>query len=74
MIRLLPVKWFGKASMERINVLSIERISAEDRMKIEAVDPAIQLTDAGGWFDGEMSSIGNGAIRLIQHLQGAPKA
>ena len=40
--------------MQTINVLSIERISAEDRAKIEAVDPAIQLTDAGGWYDGEI--------------------
>ena len=45
---------FGKASMQRINVLSIQRISAEDRAKIEAVDPAIELTDAGGWYDGEI--------------------
>jgi phosphoglycerate dehydrogenase-like enzyme len=40
--------------MQRINVLSIQRISAEDRAKIEAVDPAIRLTDAGGWYDGEI--------------------
>jgi glyoxylate/hydroxypyruvate reductase len=40
--------------MRRINVLSIVRISAEDRAKIEAVDPAIELTDAGGWYDGEI--------------------
>src|ERR1700730_16152542 len=40
--------------MQRINVLSIHRTSAEDRAKIEAVDPAIQLTDAGGWYDGEI--------------------
>ncbi len=40
--------------MQRINVLSIEYMSAEDRAKIEAVDPAIQLTDAGGWYDGEI--------------------
>jgi glyoxylate/hydroxypyruvate reductase A len=40
--------------MPTINVLSIERISAEDRTRIEAVDPAIQLTDAGGWYDGEI--------------------
>src|SRR5260370_13242673 len=39
--------------MQRINVLDIQRISAEDRAKIEAVDPAIKFTDAGGWFDGE---------------------
>jgi phosphoglycerate dehydrogenase-like enzyme len=40
--------------MQRINVLSIARIGAADRTKIEAVDPAIQLTDAGGWYDGEI--------------------
>ncbi len=40
--------------MKSIKTLSIQRISAEDRAKIEAVDPAIQLTDAGGWFDGEI--------------------
>jgi glyoxylate/hydroxypyruvate reductase A len=39
--------------MRRLNVLNLERINAEDRAKIAAVDPAIQLTDAGGWFDGE---------------------
>ena len=39
--------------MPRINVLNIQRLSAADRAKIEAVDPAIRLTDAGGWFDGE---------------------
>ena len=53
-IRLLHVEWFGNVSMPRINVLSIQRISAEDRAKIEAVDPAIELTDAGGWYDGEI--------------------
>jgi hypothetical protein len=40
--------------MQRINVLSIQRTSAADRAKIEGVDPAIQLTDAGGWYDGEI--------------------
>lgn len=39
--------------MQKFNVLTLQRISAEDRAKIEAVDPAVQLTDAGGWFDGE---------------------
>ena len=34
-------------------VLSIQRISAAERARIEAVDPAIRLTDAAGWFDGE---------------------
>src|SRR5258706_5106597 len=37
-----------------VNVLAIERISAADRTQIEAVDPAIRLTDAGGWYDGEI--------------------
>ena len=40
--------------MDRIKVLNIQRISTEDRAKIEAVDPPIQLTDAGGWYDGEI--------------------
>ncbi|MGH7116768.1 MAG: NAD(P)-dependent oxidoreductase, partial [Stellaceae bacterium] len=40
--------------MQQVNVLTIQRISARDRAKIEAVDPAIRLTDAGGWFDGEL--------------------
>ncbi len=39
--------------MPTINILSLTRIGAEDRAKIEAVDPAISLTDATGWFDGE---------------------
>jgi phosphoglycerate dehydrogenase-like enzyme len=39
--------------MQEVNVLAIQRLSAEDRSKIEAVHPAIRLTDAGGWYDGE---------------------
>ena len=39
--------------MQKIKILNIQRMSAQDRAKIEAVDPAIHLTDAGGWFDGE---------------------
>ena len=39
--------------MRRIDVLLIQRLGAEDRGNIEVVDPAIRLTDAGGWFDGE---------------------
>src|SRR6266436_6306013 len=39
--------------MHEIQVLNIQRLSAADRAKIEAVDPAVRLTDAGGWFDGE---------------------
>jgi len=37
-----------------VNVLSIQRIAAADRARIEAVDPAVRLTEAGGWFDGEI--------------------
>ena len=40
--------------MQRINVLSIVPVSRPDRARIEAVDPAIQFTDAGGWFAGEI--------------------
>ena len=40
--------------MPHLNVLSIHRISAEERRRIEAVDAAIRLTDAGGWYDGEI--------------------
>ena len=39
--------------MHKVNVVNLERISAEDRAKIEAVDPALNLTHAKGWFDGE---------------------
>jgi phosphoglycerate dehydrogenase-like enzyme len=37
-----------------LNILAIHRLSAADRARIEAVDPAVRLTDAGGWFDGEI--------------------
>ncbi len=40
--------------MRVVNVLSIQRSSAAERARIEAVDPAVRLTDAGGWFDGEI--------------------
>ena len=40
--------------MRSVDVLCIQRISAEDRARIEAVDPAVRLIDAGGWFDGEI--------------------
>ena len=40
--------------MRTINVLATQRISADDRAKIEASDPEIRLIDAGGWFDGEI--------------------
>ncbi len=40
--------------MREIEVLNILRVSADERAMIQAVDPAINLTDAGGWFDGEI--------------------
>jgi len=40
--------------MREVNVLSIQRSSAADRARIEAVDPGVRLIDAGGWFDGEI--------------------
>ena len=40
--------------MPTVDVLNIQRISAADRARVEAVDPAIRLTNAGGWFDGEI--------------------
>jgi phosphoglycerate dehydrogenase-like enzyme len=39
--------------MLRVDVLNIQRLRAAERQRIEAVDPAVRLTDAGGWFDGE---------------------
>jgi hypothetical protein len=40
--------------MQANNVLSIQRTSAADRARIEAVAPAMRVIDAGGWFDGEI--------------------
>jgi phosphoglycerate dehydrogenase-like enzyme len=39
--------------MRRVNVLSIQRLRPAERQRIAAVDPAVDLVDAGGWFDGE---------------------
>lgn len=40
--------------MRTVEVLSIQRISAAEEALIEGVDGAVKLTDAGGWFDGEI--------------------
>lgn len=40
--------------MRSVNVLTIQRISAADRARIAAIDPSVRLTDAAGWFDGEI--------------------
>jgi phosphoglycerate dehydrogenase-like enzyme len=39
--------------MRSVNLLLIQRSSEAERARIAAVDPAIKLIDAGGWFDGE---------------------
>lgn len=39
--------------MPPLHVVTLTRTSAEDRARITAIDPAIRLTDVGGWFDGE---------------------
>jgi len=39
--------------MQTVNILSLTRLGAADKAQIQAVDPAVRLTDAGGWFDGE---------------------
>ncbi len=39
--------------MPTTTILSLIRLSADDQARIRAVDPALRLIDAGGWFDGE---------------------
>jgi phosphoglycerate dehydrogenase-like enzyme len=39
--------------MPALNILTLTRLGGEDRARIEAVDPAVRLIDAGGWFEGE---------------------
>ena len=39
--------------MRQIRILNLQPLSRSGRRKIEAVDPAVQLTDAAGWYDGE---------------------
>ena len=40
--------------MTSLNILSIQRLSDAERAMIEAVDKSVNLTVAGGWFDGEI--------------------
>src|SRR5262245_23974507 len=40
--------------MQQTNLLLIQRIGSANRAKIAAVDPRVQMIDAGGWFDGEI--------------------
>ena len=40
--------------MRTMKIVAIQRLSAAERAQIQAVDPAVRVTDAGGWFDGEI--------------------
>lgn len=40
--------------MQTVELLLIDRISAADQARIAAVDDRVRITDAGGWFDGEI--------------------
>ena len=40
--------------MPPVKIVAIQRLNAADRERITAIDPAVQLIDAGGWFDGEI--------------------
>ena len=40
--------------MSMVEILAIQPVSDAERSRIEAVDSSIHLTDAGGWFDGEI--------------------
>jgi phosphoglycerate dehydrogenase-like enzyme len=40
--------------MRTINILSIQRMSAAERARIEAIHPGVRLVDAAGCFDGEI--------------------
>jgi glyoxylate/hydroxypyruvate reductase A len=40
--------------MREVNILSILRLSPADKARIAALDPAVRLVEAGGWFDGEI--------------------
>jgi len=67
------------AAMRTMNVLVMQRTSAAERARIEAVDQTIRVTDAGGWFDGRSGRRGrvhHGALSWAQrqrpwHARGA---
>src|SRR5690349_5048568 len=42
-----------RGPVQPVTILALTRLAAGDRARIEAVDPAIRLVDAAGWFDGE---------------------
>lgn len=48
----MPQEW--QDTMKTVEVLCVQKIAEGDRARIEAVDPAVRLNYAGGWFDGEI--------------------
>lgn len=40
--------------MREVKVLNIQRMSPAETERVTAISPAIQYTDAAGWFDGEI--------------------
>ena len=52
--------------MQMVNVLNLKRISAADRAKIEAVDPAVNLTDAKA-RDGLTANIAKLGLPTARH-------
>ena len=40
--------------MREVKVLNIQRMPAEETERVKAISPAINYTDAAGWFDGEI--------------------
>src|SRR5260370_5299472 len=40
--------------MRTVNILSLQRSTSAEQARIKAVDSGVRLTDAGGWFDGEI--------------------
>jgi phosphoglycerate dehydrogenase-like enzyme len=40
--------------MRDVKVLNIQRMTAEETNRVKAISPAIQFTEAAGWFDGEI--------------------
>jgi glyoxylate/hydroxypyruvate reductase len=41
-------------SKRTVKIVALQRLSGADRDRIAAIDPAVELIDAAGWFDGEI--------------------
>jgi glyoxylate/hydroxypyruvate reductase len=54
MVSAVRARPAGRHFMRSIEVLCIACLNDEERAKIAQVDPVIRLTEAGGWFDGEI--------------------